>query len=135
MVQNVSVRGGRSRVAYEVRALSSQGDFAGSASAVVTFDQPHITFHDRTGKSLIADAPKATVTQRDKSVLMSGGVHARSQEGSTLACDRLRYDGRTERLHGDGHVVMRGPNGVMIEGDQLDGDVRLDNVRVSRYAK
>ena len=63
---------------------------------------------------------------------MTGGVHARSQDGNVLSCDRLRYDGNTERIHGDGHVVMTTPSGLTLVGDQLDGDARLANVRVYR---
>jgi hypothetical protein len=49
-----------------------------------------------------------------------------------LSCDRLRYDGVTERIHGDGHVVVRTPSGMTLVGDEMDGDSRLDNVRVYR---
>lgn len=119
------------RTVYELRALSSEAERAGAADAVVTFEQPHITFHDRTGKTMIADAPKAKVTQQDKSVLMSGGVHARTQDGNVLTCDRLRYDGATEKVHGDGHVVLTGTNGVALTGEHLDGDVRFNNIRIS----
>ena len=63
---------------------------------------------------------------------MTGGVRARSQDGNVLACDRLRYDGNTERIHGDGHVVMQTPAGLTLVGDELDGDARLQNVRVYR---
>ncbi|MFN2461936.1 MAG: LPS export ABC transporter periplasmic protein LptC [Candidatus Velthaea sp.] len=132
MVQQTRDRGSRkARTVYELRALSSAADRGASADAVVTFEQPHIVFHDKAGKTLTADAPKAKVTQRDKSVVMSGGVHAQTQDGGVLTCDRLRYDGRTERMHGDGHVTLSGPNGYSMSGDRLDGDVRLDDVRIS----
>ncbi|GAC1412023.1 MAG: hypothetical protein NVSMB64_22220 [Candidatus Velthaea sp.] len=120
------------RTVYELRALSSVADRAGAADAVATFEQPHITFHDRTGKTMIADAPEAKVTQQDKSVLMSGGVRARTQDGNVLTCDRLRYDGRTQMVRGDGHVVLTGPNGVALTGARIDGDIRLNNVRITR---
>lgn len=123
------------RTVYQLRALSSRGDVSGSSNAVVSFERPHITFHDRQGKTLVADAPEARVTQRDKSVLMSGGVRARGQDGSVLTCDRLRYDGGTEKLHGEGHVNITGPNNLSLSGDVLDGDVRLDDVRISRGAR
>jgi len=119
------------RTTYEIRALSSVADRPGAANAVATFEQPHITFHDRNGKTMIADAPKAKITQQDKSVLMSGGVHARTQDGNVLTCDQLRYDGKTEKIHGTGHVVLTGQNGVELAGDQLDADVRLNDIRIS----
>jgi hypothetical protein len=122
----------RTRIAYQLRALASVADIVGTQS-VVTFEQPHITFNDGRGKKLIADSPQAKITQRDKSVLMSGGVHARADDGSVLTCDTLRYDGRTEKLHGQGHVVLTGPNDLTLTGKYLEGDVRLDDVRVAEH--
>jgi lipopolysaccharide assembly outer membrane protein LptD (OstA) len=61
---------------------------------------------------------------------MTGGVLARSQDGNVLRCDRLRYDGRTERVHGEGHVQLRTPSGLTLIGDTLDGDARLRDVLV-----
>lgn len=122
----------RTRVAYRLRALSSQADIVG-AQSVVTFEQPHIAFLDRQGKTLNADAPQAKITQRDKSVVMSGGVHARAEDGSVLSCDTLRYDGRTEMLHGAGHVVLSGPSDLTLTGNYLEGDIRLDDVRVAQH--
>jgi LPS export ABC transporter protein LptC len=120
------------RIAYELRALASQADIVGSQS-VVTFEQPHITFLDHQGKKLIADSPQAKITQQDKSVVMSGGVHARAADGSVLKCDTLRYDGRTEKLHGAGHVLLSGPNDLTLTGKFLEGDVRLDDVRIAEH--
>jgi len=120
------------RIAYQLRAVSSQADIVGTQS-VVTFEQPHITFYDHQGKKLIADSPQAKITQQDKSVLMSGGVHARAADGSVLRCDSLRYDGRTEKLHGQGHVTLAGPNDLTLTGNYLEGDVRLDDVRVAEH--
>jgi LPS export ABC transporter protein LptC len=120
------------RIAYELRALASQADIVGSQS-VITFEQPHITFLDHQGKKLIADSPQAKITQQDKSVVMSGGVHARAADGSVLKCDTLRYDGRTEKLHGAGHVLLSGPNDLTLTGKFLEGDVRLDDVRIAEH--
>jgi LPS export ABC transporter protein LptC len=120
------------RIAYELRALSSQADIVG-AQSVVTFEQPHITFLDHQGKKLIADSPQAKITQQDKSVLMSGGVHARAADGSVLTCDTLRYAGRTEKLHGEGHVTLSGPNDLTLTGKYLEGDIRLDDVRIAEH--
>ncbi len=122
----------RTRIAYRLRALSSQADIVGTQS-VVTFERPHIIFNDRTGKTLIADSPQARITQRDKSVVMHGGVRARAGDGSVLTCDTLRYDGRTEKLHGQGHVQLTGPNDLTLTGKYLEGDIRLDDVRVAEH--
>lgn len=122
------------RTIYIVRAVSFVADTAAgrSAGGSGTFVEPHITFVDRSGARTIADAPKAVLTSADKSVFMTGGVHARSQDGNVLSCDRLRYDGTSERIHGDGHVVMTTPNGLTLVGDEIDGDARLADVRVYR---
>lgn len=115
---------------YTIRALGFVGDALGTNGSAV-LEQPHVTFVDKSGSVTIADAPKATVKQRDKSIDMTGGVHARTAEGGILTCDDLRYDAQTERLHGEGHVVLIGPNGLQLTGDHLDGDVRLHNVTVT----
>jgi lipopolysaccharide assembly outer membrane protein LptD (OstA) len=122
------------RTIYIVRARSFVADTAAGrvATGSGTFERPEITFVDRDGARTVADAPKAVLTSADKSVLMTGGVRARSQDGNLLACDRLRYDGATERIHGDGHVVMQTPSGLILVGNALDGDARLQNVRVYR---
>ncbi len=122
------------RTIYIIRATSFAADTATGRTPTGsgTFLQPHITFIDRNGARTIADAPEAVLTSADKSVLMTGGVHARSQDGNVLSCDRLRYDGNTERIHGDGHVVMTTPTGLVLVGDELDGDARLQDVRVYR---
>jgi hypothetical protein len=122
------------RTIYTIRALSFEGDTLseGAGAASGTFEQPHVVFHDRTGGETIADAPKAVLTGADKSVLMTGGVHARTQDGNVLRCDQLRYDGKTESIHGQGHVRLDTPTGLSLVGDRIDGDARLQHVRVSR---
>ena len=72
------------------------------------------------------------MTGADKSVVMTGGVRARSQDGNVLHCDRLRYDGQSERVHGDGNVRLSTPGGLILVGDTLDGDARLQNVFVRK---
>ncbi len=124
----------RGRRVYTIRAMLFEGDIAGSHEGSAVLQRPHVIFVDKSGSATVADAPKATVSQRDKSVLMSGGVRARTQEGSILTCDTLRYDTETERFDGEGHVVLRGQNGAVLQGDHLDGDVRLHDVRVTSGA-
>jgi LPS export ABC transporter protein LptC len=119
------------RRVYTIRAMLFEGDIVGSREGSAVMQQPHVTFVDKSGETTVADAPKASVSQRDKSVLMTGGVRARNQEGSVLTCDTLRYDAETQRFDGEGHVVLRGQNGVVLAGDHLDGDVRLHDVKVT----
>ena len=117
---------------YTIRANSfvadSVGDVGGTGNG--SFDAPQITFVDRDGGATVANAPKADLNGADKSVVMTGGVRARSQDGNVLHCDRLRYDGQSERVHGDGHVRLTTPSGLILVGDTLDGDARLRNVLV-----
>lgn len=123
-------KGGR-RI-YVIRAIQFEGDIGGgSADGAAVLQQPHITFIDRSGARTVADAPKATVKQRDKSVFMTGGVHARTAEGAVMTCDTLRYDGDSERFRGEGHVRLTGPSGLELDGEHLEGDVRLHDVRVT----
>jgi LPS export ABC transporter protein LptC len=121
----------RGRKAYTIRALSAIGERFGTNQATGALEQPHVTFVDRSGTTTIADAPKATVAERDKSVVMTGGVHARTSSGSLLSCDTLTYNANTERFHGEGHVRLTAPNGLQLGGDHLDGDVKLQDVRVT----
>jgi hypothetical protein len=119
------------RKVYTIRALSSVGERFGTNQATGVLDQPHITFLDKNGKTTIADAPKAHVTERNKTVVMTGGVHAHTSSGSTLTCDTLTYNGETERFHGEGHVSLAAPDGFHLEGQHLDGDTKLENVSVT----
>jgi LPS export ABC transporter protein LptC len=125
----------RGRKVYTIRALSSVGERFGTSQATGVLDQPHITFLDKNGKTTIADAPKAHVTERNKTVVMTGGVHAHTSSGSTLTCDALTYNGNTERFHGEGHVVLTAPDGFHLEGQHLDGDTKLEDVSVTGAAR
>ncbi|HEY0615046.1 MAG TPA: LPS export ABC transporter periplasmic protein LptC [Candidatus Elarobacter sp.] len=121
----------RGRKAYTIRALSSVAERFGTNQATGTFEQPHVTFVDKSGKTTIADAPKAHLAERDKSVVMTGGVHAYTSSGSVLSCDTLTYSGQTERFHGEGHVHLTSRDGFHLDGRHLDGDVKLENVSVT----
>jgi hypothetical protein len=126
------VEHGRQRPLYEILALSDVGDRSANGDERVTFDQAHITFHAADGNRLVADAPRATVDDRTKEVVMSGGVRARTQDGAVLTCSTLRYDGRTERLHGEGDVRLTSAQGFVFTGDRLDGNVRLDHIHITK---
>lgn len=125
----------RGRRIYVIRSVAFEADRAGAADGSAVLQEPHITFVDRSGAATVADAPKATVKQRDNSVFMTGGVHARTAEGAVLTCDTLRYDAGTERFRGEGHVTVTGPNGDQLSGDHLDGDVRLHDAHVTSGAQ
>lgn len=125
----------RGRKVYTIRALSGSLQQTGTNQATGDLEQPHITFVDRTGAHTVADAPKARIAERDKSVVMTGGVHARTSAGTVLTCDTLTYRGANERFLGEGHVLLVSPssNGnISISGDRIDGDVRLQDVKITR---
>ena len=122
---------GHQRPLYELRALSDVADRLVNGDEFATFDQAHITFHAENGKLLITDSPRARVTYRTKDVFMSGGVRAQTEDGGTLTCRTLRYDGRTERIYGEGDVRLTNTDGMRLSGDHLIGNVRLDHVRIT----
>lgn len=123
------------RKLYTIRALSTNVQSAGTNEGTGVLDQPHVTFIDRHGGSTIADAPKAHLVERDKTVVMTGGVHASTSTGSVLTCDSLTYSGTTERFHGEGHVELSARDGMHLQGDHLDGDTRLQEVTVTGGAR
>ncbi|SRR5665213_700124 len=121
----------RGRKVYTIRALSSVAERYGTEQGSGELEQPHVTFVDKGGTITIADAPKAHVRERDNTVVMSGGVHAHTSSGSVLTCDTLTYNGKTERFQGEGNVQLSAPNGLQMAGRHLDGDVKLQDVRVT----
>jgi LPS export ABC transporter protein LptC len=122
----------RGRKVYTIRALSGNMQRSGTNQAVGDLEQPHITFYDKGGTTTIADAPKAHLAERNKTVVMTGGVHAHTSGGSVLSCDTLTYNGNTERFHGEGNVRLSAPNGLELTGQYLDGDVKLQDINVTR---
>jgi lipopolysaccharide assembly outer membrane protein LptD (OstA) len=98
------------------------------AAAQAMFFSTHVTFYDPKGATLDARAPRTFVDERRKQVTMSGGVHARSSGGLTLACDELVYDRAAGRIHGSGNVLITGDqNGsqTTAHGNQFDSDITL----------
>lgn len=123
------------RKAYFLRAPSYTGgrDSAGHGNG--RFVQPHVEFYDERGRTMTSDAPQATIDENKKSLVMIGGVRTRTQDGSLLTCDRLRYNSQTELIHGDGHVVLTSSQGARFDGDVIDGDVRLEHASIRRLTK
>jgi LPS export ABC transporter protein LptC len=119
------------RKLYVLRADSETGEYFGQDTGRSDFTNPHVTFFDPHGRTMVADAPRGTVLEKDKSVVMSGGVHARTQGGMTLSCDTLQYNDETQLMHGDGNVVLTSPEGEQLRGQQIDADIRLSTVHVS----
>jgi len=93
-----------------------------------TFQQTQVTFYDKDGTTLHAQAPQARLDDRRKQVILSGGVHAKTSTGLTLVCDELVYDDATGMLHGSGDVRMTGSQGgqqQVLTGNSFTSDVKL----------
>jgi LPS export ABC transporter protein LptC len=113
---------------YKLRADEQRAEYFGENTGRSDFTNPHVIFYDVQGRTLTADAPAGTVFERDKTVVMSGGVHARTSDGKTLTCDTLHYNDVTGRLLGIGNVVLTSPLGEQLRGERLDADVRLSKL-------
>jgi LPS export ABC transporter protein LptC len=118
----------RSRKVYVLRADEQRAEYFGTGTGRSDFTNPHVIFYDAPGRTLTADAPAGTVFERDKTVLMTGGVRARTSDGKTLTCDTLHYNDATGRLLGEGNVVLTSPLGEQLRGQRLDADVRLSKL-------
>jgi hypothetical protein len=112
------------RKQYDLTASSYESSGV-PGRTVGTFFVAHVTFVARTGQRLFARAPQAIVDEVSNTLTLSGGVHARTDTGMTLSCDNLRYDPKTEMLHGVGRVVIGGAHGVRATGSVVDSDVAL----------
>jgi len=119
------------RLSYILRADSETGRYFGEDSGLSSFVNPHITFYAPDGKRIVADAPAGTVVEKDKSVVMSGGVHARMADGVTMTSDTMRYDDRAQSAHGSGNVVVTSPQGETLRGDTVDWNLRDGNIAVA----
>jgi LPS export ABC transporter protein LptC len=121
----------RNRRVYTLRADKQIGSYLGGNSAVSDFINPHVTFYDKDGKTLISDAPRAHVVEADRSVVMTGGVRARNEQGLTLTCDTMRYDERSDTIVGTGNVVVTTTDGGRYTGQRIDADLRFSQMTMS----
>ncbi len=119
------------RKVYVLRADSESGEYFGSDTARTDFVNPHVTFFGKGGQRVVADAPLGTAVEKDKSIVMSGGVHARTADGKTLRSDTLHYDDRADTLYGNGNVVMTSPSGDRLEGDRLRWNMGTGHIDVT----
>lgn len=115
------------RKLYELLARSYVSHSAQNA-AQATFQEATVTFYDKDGTSLTAQAPQASVDERTKRVTLTGGVTAHSSTGATLTCDRLIYDRSNNQLSGDGRVrmtAMQGGAQEVLTGGTFTSDINL----------
>jgi len=115
------------RKLYELLARSYVSRSAQN-TAQATFHEATVTFFDKDGTSLTAQAPQAAVDERTKRVTLTGGVQAHTSTGATLTCDRLIYNRQTNQLNGDGNVRMTAvQNGSqeVLTGNTFTSDINL----------
>jgi LPS export ABC transporter protein LptC len=105
--------------------------YNGASTGRSDLKNPHVVFYGDGGKRLAASAPAGTVVEKDKTMLMTGGVHARSQDGMTLQSDTLRYDEQSQIVHGGGNVVLTFPAGEALRGQTMDWDLRTGHITVA----
>lgn len=123
----VTKQKGNRRV-YILRADSESGQYLGADTGRSDFVNPHVTFYGSSGVPLVADAPAGTAVERDKTVRMSGGVHAKTGDGRSLTSDTLTYHDDTETVYGDGNVVMTTPTGERLAGDHAIWNLRTGQI-------
>jgi LPS export ABC transporter protein LptC len=121
----------RNRKVYVLRADAENGVYFGTNTGRSSFVNPHITFYGNNGKRVVANAPAGLVVESEKSVEMSGGVHARSQDGVTLTSDDMLYNDANDTIHAVGNVVMNSPTGSELRGTTLDWNLTTGAVNVS----
>ena len=115
------------RRTYELLAQSYRSHSMQNVTQAV-FAQTRVTFYDKDGTRLHAQAPQAQLDDRRKQVILSGGVHAKTSTGLTLVCDRLVYDDASGLLHGTGNVRITGMQGgreQVLTGNAFTSDVKL----------
>ncbi|MDQ6825871.1 MAG: LPS export ABC transporter periplasmic protein LptC [Candidatus Eremiobacteraeota bacterium] len=122
----------KNRKVYELRAKSYESTVgARGAGFKGRFSRTHVTFFERNGTTLRADAPTALVDRAGQRVTLQDGVHAQTSAGIQLACDTLTYERSTGRIHGEGNVRITQPSqGYDVTGGNFSSDVELHDVRM-----
>jgi lipopolysaccharide assembly outer membrane protein LptD (OstA) len=118
----VQQRGNRKQ--YVLVADSSESSGV-EGRTIGTFFNAKVTFYGRDGKTLAASGQRAVIDQRADTITLIGDVHARTGTGMRLTCDSLRYDQRSDKLHGEGHVVIADAHGLKATGNVVDSDIAL----------
>jgi LPS export ABC transporter protein LptC len=122
----------KGRVLYVLLTDALRGRYSGTGTGTSRLTNPRITFYQAGGKRLYAQAPAGTVVEKDKTIRMTGGVHAHSEDGTTLVSDSLRYDDVSEVVHGEGHVVITSPRGERLEGNVVDWNLHTGDIEMAR---
>lgn len=115
------------RRTYELLAQSYRSHSMHNITQAI-FQQTRVTFYDKDGTTLHAQAPQARLDDQRKQVILSGGVHAKTSTGLALVCDRLVYNDASGMLHGTGSVRITGRQGgreQVLTGNSFTSDVKL----------
>lgn len=100
------VRNPAGRPVYDVRSPTVVYNKAADGTEIADFTKPHVIFHAPTGRTVVADSPKAVARVNDKSVVMTGGVRAKTDDGKILTCATLTYDVNHSQIECRGDVVL-----------------------------
>jgi len=87
-----------------------------------------VTLYSRQGQ-LVCIANRATVDLKTKDVRLEGMVFARSDQGTELRTDALRWDAASRRLHTDQAVTVSRGRWVS-QGRGLEAETDLEQVRI-----
>jgi LPS export ABC transporter protein LptC len=113
-----------------VYLLKAQGVAYTTSGKTGRFQTATIYFYKGSAVRLTVTAPTATVDGVTFDIKLRGGVHARSNDGTTLASDSMDYNGKTKLLHADGHVVATGSSGMVVTGDHATADLDLQTINI-----
>jgi len=79
---------------------------------------------------LTVTAPDAAVDEASHNVMLNGGVIARTPGGDSLHADSMTYNALTQRLTGEGHILMRDAQGNTVGGNRAIADLDLQQIRL-----
>lgn len=126
------VRNPHGQIMYDVKSSTVVYDRASDGTAVATFTMPHITFAAADGRIVVADSPKAVAHDKDKSVVMIGGVRAKTSDNKVLTCTTLTYDEPHAQIQCVGNVVLTDTKtNQTATGETLQTDPGFEHVTLS----
>ncbi|MDQ6931855.1 MAG: hypothetical protein M3160_01625 [Candidatus Eremiobacteraeota bacterium] len=122
----------KNRIIYRLRAKTYESTVGLEGTGFKgRFSRAHVTFFERNGTTLVAEAPTALVDKATQRVTLQGGVQGRTSAGIQLACNTLTYERSSGRIRGEGNVRITQPSqGYDIRGGNFESDVELHNVRM-----
>lgn len=91
-------------------------------------------FYQDNGSKLNMTAEKAVMDTDKKNIVMTGSVQAESSDGGIITADEMKWLSDQERIVGSGNVKLT-KNDVIITGDILESDAKLDKVKVHGNAR